>query len=329
MRIGLFGAGRVAQSHAKVLVGREDVELVGFADANYELAQAQAAACGGRAYASYEELLDREACDIVVIGLPHRLHEPAACAAFAAGCHVLLEKPMACTVAECDRILAARDRAGRQLMIGYTHHFMANVRRARELIAAGALGPVVMGLDVMAYGQVEPEAERRIKWLLRRDQSGGGTVMNMGSHSLARIMHITGQDIVAVYAACGNARPDLTHIDVELHTLGLVHLSGGAVVGLWQDAYGQRNEDRCEFTGPRGALVLAKYGSELLLHRDGAVEAVEVPPGPPPWEGEWEEFLAALREDRPPLVTGEFGRRVVAAATGMYRAAETGQVVTL
>lgn len=329
MRIGLFGAGRVAQTHAGVLAAREDVELVGFADANLELAQAQAARFGGRAYASYPELLAHEACEAVVVGLPHCLHEAAASDAFAAGCHVLLEKPMACTVAECDRILAARDRAGRQLMVGYTHHFMPNVRRARELIAAGEIGPVVMGLDLMAYGQVEPESERKIKWLLRRELSGGGTVMNMGSHSLARIMHLTGQDIVAVYAACGNARPDLTHIDVELHTLGLVHLAGGAVVSLWQDAYGQRNEDRCEFTGPRGALALARHGSELTLYREGVATAVELPPGPPAWEAEWTEFLAAIRENRPPLVTGEFGRRVVAAATAMYRAAETGEVVRL
>lgn len=326
MRIGIIGAGRVGQSHAQAIAARPDLTFAGFADPNLELAQARAAEFGGQGFADYLDLL-ATAPDAVVVGVPHCLHEEVATAAFAAGCHVLLEKPMACTVAECDRLLRARDAAGRQLMVGYTHHFMPNVRRARQLIADGFLGELVMGLDFMAYGQVEPEAERKIKWLLRREQSGGGTVMNMGSHSLARIMHLTGQPVVAVHAGCGNARPDLTHIDVELHTLALLHLAGGAVVTLWQDAYGQRNEDRLELAGTQGALVLGGHGSQLTLHRDGQAESVDLSGEPGGWAGEWEEFVASIREGRPPLVSGEFGRQVVATAAAIYSSAAGGGVV--
>lgn len=328
MRIGLIGAGRIARTHAEALRAFPTHPVTAFADPHLALAEQMAREFGGKAYADYRALLDRGDCDAVVVAVPHSLHREVAVAAFAAGQHVLLEKPMACTVEECDAIIAAGRQANRQLMLGYTHHFMPIMLKARQLIQEGALGKLVMGLDFMAYGQVEPEAERKIKWLLRKDLAGGGTVMNMGSHSLARLMFLTGQDITAVYAECGNERPDLTHIDIELHLLGMLHLSAGAVISLWQDAYGQRNEIRNEFTGTAGALVFPTYGNTLTLYRDGQAEVIEVPPAAA-FEAEWREFFAALEEKREPCVDGALGRRVIAVAQALYQSAACKQRVAL
>lgn len=320
MRIALIGAGRIAQSHAEALRGFPEHTIAAFADLNLEVARSMADKHGGEAFADYRDLLARADCDAVVVGVPHCLHREVAVAAFEVGKHVLLEKPMACTVEECDAIIEAGKRARRTLMVGYTHHFMPLIIEARRLIHEGRLGKLVMGLDFMAYGQVEPEAERKIRWLLRRDAAGGGTVMNMGSHSLARIMFMTGQQITAVYAACGNERPDLTHIDIELHMLGMLHLSGGGVIGLWQDAYGQRNEIKNEFTGTAGALVFPTYGNTLTLYHEGQAEAIEAG-GPSPWWSEWQEFSSAIAQDREPSVSGPFGRRVIEVAQALYQSA--------
>jgi len=328
MRVAIIGAGRVGGHHADALAAFPEHSITAFVDTNLEQAQLQADRYGGAAYADTRDMLDRADCDAVVVGVPHCLHRDVTIAAFAAGKHVLLEKPMACTVAECDEIIAAQQRTGCKLMIGYTHHFMPTLRTAREIMQSGQLGRLVLGMDLMSYGQVEPESERKIKWLLRKDAAGGGTVMNNGSHAIGRIMWLTGQHVTAVYASCGNERPDLTHIDVELHTLGIMHLSGGATVSLWQDAYGQRNAGRVEFTGTQGALDFDTYGPLKLYHGG---QAEELPPGdyPPAWQAEWQEFSDAIAQDREPSINGYWGRRVVQVAQAMYESSRTRQVVEL
>lgn len=328
MRIALVGAGRVAGSHAAALKAFPDHTISAFADLNLDQARLMADEHGGQAFSDYHDLLAAGVSDAVVICVPHCLHREVAVAAFAAGQHVLLEKPMACSVDECDEIIAAQQKSGCKLMIGYTHHFMPIIRKARELIQSGRLGKLVLGTDLMSYGQVEPEAERKIKWLLRKDAAGGGTVMNNGSHAIGRLMFMTGQHVTSVYAACGNERPDLKHIDVELHTFGLLHFSGGAVISLWQDAYGQRDLNRNEFTGTEGAMTFPTYGGGIELYRDREKEDVPVD-GPPAWQAEWAEFIGAIEEGRDPSINGYWGRRVVEIAQAMYRSSELKKPVDL
>jgi len=328
MRTAIIGAGRVGGHHADALANFPDHPIAAFVDPNEEQARLMADRYGGEAYGDYRDMLDRCDCDAVVVGVPHCLHREVTIAALEAGKHVLLEKPMACSVAECDEIIAAQQRTGRKLMIGYTHHFMPTLRTAREIIQAGRLGHLILGLDQMSYSQVEPESERKIKWLLRRDMAGGGTVMNNGSHSIGRLMWLTGQHVVAVYATCGNERPDLTHIDIELHTLGLLHLSGGATITLWQDAYGRRNLGRLELTGTDAALACDTYGP-LTLYRDGQAEELQAGDFPPAWTAEWQEFIDCVEQDREPSISGAWGRRVVEVAQAMYESSRTRRVVEL
>ena len=328
MRIALIGAGRVGGHHADALAAFPDHDVAAFVDVNEDQAREMAGRYGGEAYTDVRDMLDRCDCDAVVVGVPHCLHREVTVACLEAGKHVLLEKPMACTVAECDEIIAAQERTGRKLMIGYTHHFMPTIRTARDIVQSGRLGKLVLGLDLMAYGQVEPEAQRKIKWLLRQDAAGGGTVMNNGSHSIGRIMWVTGQHVVAVHATCGNERPDLTHIDIELHTLGMLHLSGGATVALWQDAYGQRNLGRVELTGTEAALDFTTHGP-LTLHREGEAEELQPTDYPPTWQAEWQEFIDCIADDREPSINGYWGRRVVEVAQAMYESSHTRQVVEL
>lgn len=329
MRIAIIGAGRIARTHAEALKAFPDHSIAAFVDLNVDLAQEMAREYGGVGIADYRDMLSQCECDAVVVAVPHCLHREVAVTALQAGKHVLLEKPMACTVEECDAIIEAGEQANRKVMMGYTHHFNPVTLETRRLIAEGRLGKLVMGLDVMSYGQVEPEAERKIKWLLRKEMAGGGTVMNMGSHSIARIMYMTGQEITAVYAACGNERPDLTHINVELHTLAMLHLSGGAVVSLWQDAYGQRSETKNEFMGTAGALSIPTYGTKLTLYHNGEAQELEAKGYPPMWQAEWQEFSSAIAEDREPSISARFGRWVIEVAQAVYQSSAERRLVEL
>lgn len=328
MRIAFIGAGANARnSHAKTITTHfPDHTIAGFCDLNADTAQAAVDEYGGQAFTDYRAMLDALDCDAVVISVPHCAHRDTAVATLEADKHLLLEKPMACSVQECDEIIAAQQASGRVLMIGYTHHFNPSALQARELLTAGKLGKLIMGSDVMDYSYF---ADNRPGWYKQQALAGGGCMMNNGSHALGRIMFMTGEDIVAVYATLGNARPDRQDIDVELHTQALLTLSGGATISLWQEAYAHLSRGYNEYFGTEAALEVPTWGGPLKLHRQGQVEEVAVSQWPATWPAEYREFFGAIAENRQPSIPGWWGRRVVEVAMALYESARTGQRVEL
>lgn len=133
MRAGVWGVGMWGEKHARVyhaLYGRGlDVELAGVFDERSDRAAAVALAHGARAFASADALL--ESCDLVSVAVPTVAHRAAAERALAAGCHVLVEKPMAVTVEEADAMIAAAARAGRVLQVGQVERFNPALLAAR------------------------------------------------------------------------------------------------------------------------------------------------------------------------------------------------------
>lgn len=328
MKIAFIGSGANAcHSHARTITTLfPQHTIAGFCDLNAETARAAAAEYGGTAFTDYQEMLRTLDCEALVISVPHCAHRDTAVAALQAGKHVLLEKPMACTVAECDEILAAQAAAGTALMIGYTHHFNPSARQAREILTAGGLGRLLMGMDVMDYSYF---ADNRPRWYTQKATAGGGCMMNNGSHAIGRIMFMTGEDIVAVQAHMGNGRPDRPDMDIELHTQALVHLSGGAVVSLWQEAYAHRARGSNEYVGSEAALEVPTWGGPLKLYRKGEVEEIAIDHWPATWQAEYAEFFGAIEEGRPPSISGWWGRRVIEVAMAMYESAATGELVRL
>ena len=145
LRAALVGAGRVARVHLEALKGTDQVELLGLCDLNAELARERAEAYGiPRVYGSWDELLKDEAVQCVGVLLPHDIHERMATEALAAGKHVVCEKPLAPTLPECDRMLAASERAGRQLNGDRPDAGRIVTRSPRRSLSALATAPGAM-----------------------------------------------------------------------------------------------------------------------------------------------------------------------------------------
>src|SRR5207248_2336643 len=117
--IGIIGAGRVSGGHARVAQALDDTRLVAVADVDAERAQQAADRFGCKSYTDYREMLAAPEVQAVVVALPHWLHCEATVTSLEAGRHVLLEKPMAMTVAECDTMIEAGRRSGRVLMVAH------------------------------------------------------------------------------------------------------------------------------------------------------------------------------------------------------------------
>ncbi len=132
LRVGVWGAGAWGEKHARIYQGLPEVELVGIHDRDAARGAAVAAQHGGQAFERPEALLSR--CDAVSIAVPTVDHRAAAEQALAAGCHVLVEKPMAATVAEADAMIQAARRAGRVLQVGQVERFNPALSAARPLV---------------------------------------------------------------------------------------------------------------------------------------------------------------------------------------------------
>jgi UDP-N-acetyl-2-amino-2-deoxyglucuronate dehydrogenase len=148
VRVGIVGCGKVGGLHTAALRAVPEAVYLGAYDSDPARAAEFAAKHGGTAFADLDALL-RAGVEAVLIGTPHPAHREPAVRAAEAGVHVLVEKPMAATLADCDAMLAAAARAGVRLGVISQRRFYEPVRRVKAAIDAGKLGTPALGLVLM------------------------------------------------------------------------------------------------------------------------------------------------------------------------------------
>ena len=288
-------------------------------------------------FTSYEELIARPDVDAVVVALPHFLHCDATIAALQAGKHVLLEKPMAMTVAECDAMIAAADRTGKQLMVGHSQHFFPVNQAARALIAGGAIGRVVFATDTW----YKPfYADPRPPWFLDASKGGGMWPMN-GSHMIDRMTMFAGSKVAAVKAMVGTYFVDVPATDTGV---ALLQFANGVHATLQHCGYQTgKGVERFEgeITGTEGQLKFTT--TRLWRCEEGKYEEVPVaaslPPLKPDWPGDkrlgatfinqMAAFAEAIRTGGEPAVTALYGREIVRVLEACEASARLGREVRL
>src|SRR3954471_11213096 len=154
-------------------------------------------------YETFDRIRDNPDVDIVYVCLPNSMHAEYVIRAARAGKHVLCEKPMAVSVAECERMIAACRAAGRKLMIGYRCHFEPWNLEAVRLARAGAAGRIRYFRSEHGFVQRDPS-----RWRLKRALSGGGSLMDIGIYALQAARYMTGEEPVAVTAHESTDRSD-------------------------------------------------------------------------------------------------------------------------
>lgn len=267
MRIGIIGAGAVAHLHATAATRIHGVQLAAVCDLKPELAQAIAAPHGAASFADYCELLDSTLVDAVIINTPHGLHKEMVLAAAARGLDILVEKPMATSVADCDEMETACAAAGVKLVVGQIQHFLPEKLAVEEALASGALGGVQAIHD---YRSTDYRPGTRSPWFFDRSMAGGGAFMNIGGHCLDRCLWFGGAPVAAVKATT------LNRFDSPVETDGTIalRLENGVevIISITSDA--PRHIDElmviCErgviTTDPRAGAYLRQDGVTTVLH---------------------------------------------------------------
>jgi len=287
---------------------------------------------------SVESLVARKDIQAVFIATPHHVHAEQSLAAAQAGKHILIEKPMACTVADCDAILDACKKAKVQSSIAFGQRTRICNIRAKQIIDEGRIGKIQQIDSTQLNGGGVGTLPG---W--QGDSANLGTLFGHGIHNFDSIRWLSGQEIKTVYAKCTSFEPA---VRVEGSSMVLMTLSDGTFASLWctfqlpKPSF-PRSQFAARIIGERGLIDLDAYG-ELRLAIDGQWQVVETQ-APIDWQGkgfldpvrlesyirQCQDFIDACIENHSPAVTGWDGRQAVAAALASYESSRTGKEIVL
>ena len=280
IQVGIIGCGKIGQvRHLPEYAAREDVRIAALYDVNLERAQALAAQYGAKAYATCEELLADPAIDAVSVCSANASHAEIAIAALEHGKHVLCEKPMATTLADCEAMAEAARRSGKRLMIGQNQRLAGAHVKAKELLDAGAIGSVITFETNFRHGgpetwSVDPGAST---WFFDKKRAAMGVMADLGVHKTDLIQHLVGQRITEVTArltTLDKKFADGTPISVDDNAFCIYRMEGGVCGTMsvsWTDygaednstvIYGTQGVLRI-YDHPEHTLVLEKKGGEV------------------------------------------------------------------
>ncbi len=322
--VGIIGVGRTANAHARAAAAQPDCAVVAVAEIDEPRGREFAQARGGIPWHSdFRDLCARPDVHAVVITVPNFLHAPAALAAIAAGKHVLCEKPLALTAAECTEVAVAARRAGVRVSVGHHYHHTGPTLAARAALASAELdlGPPVMAMDVWHKSFYDPP--RRPPWFLDAAKGGGMWPMN-GSHMVDRLMFTTGQRVVSVRARIGNPFWGLAATDAAHAFLTFDRGFTAAVAHAgWRDGV---NRFETEFVCARGFLRVTDR--EVAVGRGRAYEALPVP-AVDTFSSQFAEFHAACTAGGRLSAPAEWGGEVVAVLEAAEESSRTGAEVAV
>jgi predicted dehydrogenase len=336
VRFGLVGAGVVARFHARAIAETGGARLTAICRGDAARAGEAAQEFGVPCESSLESLLARTDVDAVCLCTPSGQHAAQAIAAARAGKHVLVEKPLALDLADADAMIAASREADVRLGVALQRRADPSFRELREAIECGRLGRMIVGTATVPYFR-PPTYYESAAWRGTWSLDGGGALMNQGIHLVDLLLWLMGGEAEVVGASGGALRHEIETEDCVVAALRFSSGARGTIVATTAAAPGFPH--RVEVYGSRGG---AQIEGDSLVRWEGdapglhalapaAPSTVAAGPGASPTgiglRGHAllvEDFVAAIRERREPVVSGVEGRRSLALVLAIYEAAGLG-----
>jgi predicted dehydrogenase len=343
MNVAVVGAGVIGQLRAKSIIENKSTTLAGVADADLARAAQAVGLSAARSVADYRSLVGDASVDAVIISTPVHLHEEMALAAFAAGKHVLCEKPLSNTVESCRRILDAARASKRTLAVGFNHRYYPSVKFMKRAIDDGLIGVID---HVRVFGGHDGLANFRADWMFKGALSGGGAMMDVGIHMTDLARYVMGE-VREVYGVTSNR---IWNVDGSEDNAMVILRGDNGVPAFYQATWTEWKGYRffIEAYGDRG-MVRAYYAPMFNLlvtqERPGAKRARQMKFYPEiilreklkgwqtttylSFQEELADFLRMVQGTPVPLADGWSGVRAVEIAHAAYRSSSTGAPITL
>lgn len=316
INVAVVGIGNIAPAHLQgYLAHGERCRIVALCDIVPQKAERRREALGLTGVdvvASHKELLGREDIDLVSLCTPPGTHAELTVDFLDAGKDVLVEKPMAPSLADCDAMLAARDRSGRLLSVVAQNRFRDDMATLKAAIDSGLIGPVAHLAVDSAWWRGVPYYD--LAWRGTWESEGGGPTLNHAIHHIDLLLWMMGGP-QAVQAMMTNA----WHDNAEVEDLSVALLRYERAIAQLTSSVAQPWAVRAEVTQPNGFPTAD--GNAALVEQLEAIASAHVPLPHQGHAGQIGDVLDAVEQRRAPAVTAEDGRRTVEVVTAIYRAA--------
>lgn len=340
LKLGVVGLG-MGSAHVEGYQAHPQAEVVALCDMDTQRLKEKAEKYGiANTYTDVETMLKKCKLDAISVATPNALHAPITIAALKRGLHVLCEKPMAMTVAEAEKMLAATEKSKKNLMINFSYRFSPMSFALKQQVDAGVVGDIYFGRTVWHRRYGFPGFGG---WFGQKALSGGGPLIDLGVHRLDLALWLMGYPEPSV--VLGSSYNHLARIEVERQqkafdvedlACGLVKFTNGATLILEASWAGNTNEAEQMVTklyGTKGGLCQSNQGGGYqfqaeIYTREGEnfftkhldATAAKVPSA-------YSEFVDSILEGRQPIASGDDGVKVMKILEGIYRSAETGHEV--
>lgn len=329
IRLGLMSFAHLhAEAYIELVLGMPDVQLVGAADDDRGQGETFGAKLGVRIFATYQDLLAQR-LDGVIVCSENARHRALVEMAAQAGVHVFCEKPLATTLPDARAMIEACARAGVTLMVAFPMRFSAPLIQARRAVDDGVVGKISCCIGTN-QGQ-NPRRQRA--WFVDKQLAGGGAVMDHTVHLVDILRWYFRTEVAEVYAQTTALLPG-GNGEVETGGLLLLTLANGLFASIdcsWSRpaSYPTWGGLTLELIGERGVLRVDAFRQNIVLYPERSPTIHWQPWGSDANHAMLAEFVSALRERRPPHVTGTDGYRALEVVAAAYESARTGQPVRL
>ncbi len=342
LRVGFIGAGGIADLQLRMLAQRKDVTIAALADINPRLLEKRYREYpDAEGFSNYRQMLKHCPLDAVTVCTPNKSHAAATVAALQAGCHVMVEKPMAMTVAEARRMVRTARQARRKLVIGFQHRYDPRTQYLRRVFDEGGFGNVL-------YTRVQALRRRGIpNWGVfgRKELQGGGPLIDIGVHALEMAHYAMGcptprSASADMFTYLGNKPSDgivslwpgwdHSTYNVEDLLVGRIRFSNGAVIHI-ETAFaahiGQRSLMNFEIMGDKGGATW----EPAEVHTDESGHMVNKTPGWLPdtafervFQRKMDGFVDHVLHGQPTICPGTDGLAVQTMLNALYASAANG-----
>ncbi len=319
LNIGVIGLGEIGTVHCDALLQIPQAKLLAVADIDEAKAKQIAQQTGAQAYQDYKDLLAREDIDAVIISTPDHLHKEPCIHAANAGKHILVEKPLAMTLEDCQAINEAVAKADVKLMVGFTLRFFPQYQHAKTSLESGELGNVI---SLFA---------RRTNLITQAQRLKGrtGVLFFLGIHDFDVLRWMVGAEAKEIY--CMSAKHDKSQYTVEDETFTTIRFENGVIACAhigWCIPEGHPTgfDFKLDVTGTKGLLNLDMVRQGVEKHVSGQTT---FPPMASPLIAEDRSFVDAILNNQKVSVTGEDGLKAVQITLAALESIKTGKVVNL
>lgn len=344
LRTGIVGCGKVAHLHAQALKNLADSDFAAVFSRTLSKAQDFGKQYGVSAYDNISKMVEDEKLDLLIICTPHPNHVEPTLEAMNSGANVLVEKPLASSLQDCDAMIQAANKNRKKLGVISQRRWYGPVQRVKNAIVEGKIGNPVLG-TINMLGWRDENYYTSDPWRGSWEHEGGGVLVNQAPHQLDVLLWFMGE-IDEVYGTWANLNHP--YIEVEDTALAIVKFKNGGLGNIIvSNSQKPGIYGKIQIHGSNGASVgVQPEGGSMFI---AGMSSIAEPPVNDLWTvpgeeellGSWikedseffntidptvyyierqiEDFLAAIKEDTNPLVTGEEGRKTVELFTAIYR----------